>query len=109
MQKNSLQLLVASLTQGEKMYFKKYGFPGTKEDSLPLKIYALVEHDVTISNESIAKKLRKTDLPKQSISKFLLYEEILESLYRYNEKELIYAKYIQRIMQTKLLFEKGLR
>lgn len=109
MQKNSLHLLVASLTQGEKMYFKKYGFPGTKKESLPLKIYALVEQDVTISNESIAKKLRKTDLPKQTISKFLLYEEILESLYRYNEKELIYAKYIQRIMQTKLLFEKGLR
>ncbi len=109
MQKNSLHLLVASLTQGEKMYFKKYGFPGTKKESLPLKIYALLEQDVTISNESIAKRLRKTDLPKQTISKFLLYEEILASLYRYNEEDLIYAKYIQRIMQTKLLFEKGLR
>lgn len=109
MQKDSLQLLVASLTQGEKIYFKKYGFPGTKKESLPMKIYALVERDASISNELIAKKLTKSELRQQTISKYLLYEEILESLYRYNEKELIYAKYIQRIMQTKLLFEKGLR
>jgi hypothetical protein len=109
MQKNSLQFLVASLTQGEKMYFRKYGFPGTTKESLPLKIYSLVERDANISNESIAQKLNKSEMRQQAISKFLLYEEILESLYRYKEKDLIYAKYIQRIMQTKLLFEKGLR
>lgn len=107
--KDSLFVLIKSLSKSEKGYFKKYSnFHGrSREKNTYVKIFDAINLQVTYNEPKLLRKFRNESFINQfSVAKNYLYNTILDCLETYHKSITIELRSI--LTWTEILLEKGL-
>jgi hypothetical protein len=100
--------LIKSLNKNEKRYFRIYAAM-QKGNKNYLKLFEEIQKQSVYNEKAIKEKLKREKFVKQfSFTKHYLYELIIKSLVSYKTVTSIDNRIHTRIMECKILFEKGL-
>lgn len=101
--------LIQSLEKQEKRYIRLFITKNTlNNNSNYLKVFDALSSITTYSKEIEKKTIAEKKIKNYSITKHLLYENILKALRNYHSENSIDAQLADRLLQINLLFEKRL-
>lgn len=105
---NDIFELIRSLNKNEKRYFRMYAAM-QKGNKNYLKLFEEIQKQSVYDENAIKEKFKKEGLVKNfAFTKYYLYELIIKSLIGYKTETSIDNRIHLRVMECKILFEKGL-